>query len=609
MAIVQISRITQRKGLEADLPQPLAGAELGWAVDQRRLFIGNGTLEDGAPTVGNTEILTEFSDVLALSGAYTYKGAAGGYTVQTGSTPGDPVTQSLQSRLDSFAVITDFGATGDGITDVTANINQALFQIFCRSINPSARRSIFFPAGVYIITDTLNIPPNCKLYGEGPESTIISFNVQNWTNAVVYPPGILVYDAEFERYYRSNFEVPIGTLLNGQNTEGKYYWGDVVNNAPETLPPYILQTADSLQQTGVNLGIGDASFPGNLEISGMKFLTNRVQNGILIDQANRCVFDSVTFEGSLTELDLAVAADDVASVRWNSSPNPNGIISQNVTWNNCKFTGFTYATETEQQIQGVTFSNCDFDMLHQGVVLGGNSPVNGGPTGVRIVQNTFDNIHSEGVVIDGVSLNATAYNTFYNVGNGFNGYAFPSSSIIVIDAENNVSVGDMFVRNTAQSSTYPRVDLIDNNSIALGMTVSDITYYQDNSQVNSFANQLSLGQYQRTAGIRDDLFGGSTVATLVIVDTDILKIPAFKLDYTIVRNDLYRTGTMTVVSGRDATPGTGFSYCDDYVENGDTGVTLEAVHNGSAVTPLVTVRYTASGAGAGIIRYSIAHIN
>ena len=62
MAIVQISQITARKGLQANLPQ-LAGAELGWSTDERRLFIGNGTLEEGAPVVGNTEILTEFSAV------------------------------------------------------------------------------------------------------------------------------------------------------------------------------------------------------------------------------------------------------------------------------------------------------------------------------------------------------------------------------------------------------------------------------------------------------------------------------------------------------------------------------------------------------------------
>lgn len=65
MAIVQISQITNRKGLAVDLPQ-LAGAELGWSTDSRQLFIGNGTLADGAPVIGNTEILTEFSDINTL---------------------------------------------------------------------------------------------------------------------------------------------------------------------------------------------------------------------------------------------------------------------------------------------------------------------------------------------------------------------------------------------------------------------------------------------------------------------------------------------------------------------------------------------------------------
>jgi hypothetical protein len=62
VAIVQVSQITNRKGLAENLPQ-LAGAEFGWATDERRLFIGNGTLADGAPVIGNTEILTEFSTI------------------------------------------------------------------------------------------------------------------------------------------------------------------------------------------------------------------------------------------------------------------------------------------------------------------------------------------------------------------------------------------------------------------------------------------------------------------------------------------------------------------------------------------------------------------
>jgi hypothetical protein len=600
VAIVQISRITQRKGLEADLPQPLAGAELGWAIDQRRLFIGNGTIEDGAPVIGNTEVLTEFSDILSFATQYTYQGAAAGYTVQTGSTPGNPVAQSLQSRLDSFAVITDFGATGDGTTDVTANINRALFQIFCRSSNPAARRSIYFPAGTYVITDTLNIPPNCLLYGDGPDSTIISFDVPNWTSAVAYQSGTLVYNTATTLYYRSNFTVPIGTSISDNNPDGNPYW------TAESLPEYIAQTADSLQQTGVNVGSNGAGFPGNVEIYSMKFVTNKVHNGILIEYADRCVFDNVTVQGPLLPADLSNASDNIAAVRWTSSPSE---VSRNVTWNTCKFSGFTFASKTDQQIQGVTFSNCEFETLHQGIVLGGPSPVNGGPTGVRIVQNIFNNIHSQGIVFDGVSLNATAYNTFYEVGNGFNGYQFPSSSIILIDAENNVSIGDMFVRNNNQSTTHPRINLVSTNSIAMGMTSDGITYYQDNAQNNTLSNQLSLGRYQRSAGIRDDIRDDSTKATLAVINANILKIPAFKMDYTIVRNGFYRTGTMTVVSAQEGTPGTGFAYSDDYVDNGDTAVILEAEHNLSTVTPLITISYTATGAGDGAIKYSIVHID
>jgi Major tropism determinant N-terminal domain len=58
MAIVQISQIKNRRGLSEDLPQ-LASAELGWSIDTQELYIGNGTVEEGAPEVGNTRLLTE----------------------------------------------------------------------------------------------------------------------------------------------------------------------------------------------------------------------------------------------------------------------------------------------------------------------------------------------------------------------------------------------------------------------------------------------------------------------------------------------------------------------------------------------------------------------
>jgi len=587
VAIVQVSRITQRKGISTDLPQPLASAELGWAIDQRRLFIGNGTTAEGAPVVGNTEILTEFSDVLGFLTQYTYQGEAAGYSVQTGSTLGNPIAQSLQSRLDSFAVISDFGATGDGTTDVTADINRALFQLYCRSESPAARRSLFFPAGEYIITGTLNIPPNATLYGEGIDSTIINFRVLDWTSAVVWPAGVLVFNTATGLYYRSNFSVPIGTAITASTTGGAPFW------TAEALPEYVFRTADSLQQTGVNVGTNGATEPGGVKISGIKFSANRVTNGALIEKANTCVFDSVDINGPLSTTQLTGTADNTAAVRWSSTANQP---CQNITWNNCKFSGFTYATTSDQNIRGVTFSNSDFSRLYQGIILGGLTPENGGATGVRIVQNTFDTINQEGIVIRNVSLNATAYNTFYDVGNQFNGVEFPNSPIIDIDADNNVSVGDSFLRNNNQSNNNPRIALNNKSSIALGMNVFDVAYFQNNTQTNTIANSIDLGTYKQLAGVQDTIANDSS-GNLVVVTNGTSNINAFKIDYTILRLNNYRTGTLTIVSG------TGFSYSDDFVENDTTGVTLTPIDNAGTVR--VSYSSTDTGQNA-IINYSIS---
>jgi hypothetical protein len=60
MAVIQISKIQVRRGQTAEQGMPqLASGEMGWSVDEQRLFIGNGSVAEGAPAVGNTEVLTE----------------------------------------------------------------------------------------------------------------------------------------------------------------------------------------------------------------------------------------------------------------------------------------------------------------------------------------------------------------------------------------------------------------------------------------------------------------------------------------------------------------------------------------------------------------------
>jgi hypothetical protein len=581
VAIVQISRITNRKGLQDDLPQPLAPAELGWAVDSRQLYIGPGTLAEGSPDEhNNVEILTEYSDILATQTAYTYQGSSAGYTAQTGTTVGSPVSQSLQNRLDSYCVVTDFGATGDGVTDDTAAINRALYQLYCVQSNPQIRRSLFFPAGSYLITDTILVPPYAMLYGEGPESSILNFFVTAWTNGVAYASGVLVKSGS--SYYRSNFAVPAGTSLTDQ-IGGQYYWGNISTGAANSLPSYIMRTASSTQQTGVN--IVSPYEPQNILVSNMNMVTNQIMDGLLIERANNCAFTNVGIQGPLTTGTLTVATNDVAAVRWASTTT---LVDNHVNFENCSFSGFTYGTNTQEQIEGVVFSNCKFDTLYQGAYIGGTSPVNGGPTGVRLISNVFDNIYVEGIVIKGVSLNTTTNNVFYDVGNHFNGAALASSAIIDIDTANNVCLGDMFERTTAQSATYARIKL--NNTASIAME-------------NGY--RLLQGSYVRESGVTFTLADNvSSAAQIFAFDATVVR--AVQINYTIVRGTAVRTGTYIIVCGTDAS-GTNLQGSDATtgVQNSAPGVTFSVTESSSTV---VWKYATTSTGTAGTINYSVTYL-
>ena len=575
MAIVQISRITNRKGLAVDLPQPLAGAELGWVVDERRLFIGNGTLEEGAPVVGNTEVLTEFSDILSFADQYTYQGTAAGYTVQTGPTPGTPVTQSLQDRLDSFVIVTDFGALGDGVTDDTAAINRALYQLYCVQNNTQTRRGLFFPAGTYIVTDTIKVPSFAKLYGEGLEGSIISFNVQNWAANTAYASGVLVYNTSNSTYYRSIEPVP----ATGISVTTTAYW------TATTLPTYVMRTADSMQQTGANIATNGATPPQNIDVSEISIVTNKLNNGLLVEKANQCVFH-VNIAGPLTTADLTVTTANTLAVDFASTPS---LPCTQIEFENFAFSGFTWGVNTAQQIASAVFTGGSFDTMYQGVLLGGASLSNGGAQGVRITNNIFDNIYEEGVYFYGVNMNATGYNIFYDVGNHFNGAGNPASSVMTIDSISNVSLGDMFERSLAQAATYPRIKLYNTTTGTIPAAIAI-----DNSA------QIQMGSFIRETGQQATITAGATNTTLFTVNTVFIK--AFKMEYTIVVDTSVRTGTLTIVNDPDDSAGDTLQSVDDYVENSHTDVTLAVTD----VAGTITVSYAAGRTG--LMYYSLTHL-
>ena len=166
MAVVQISKIQQRRGqkLLSGMPQ-LSSAELAWAVDTQELFIGNGSVTEGAPYVGNTRVLTEHDNILELAGSYKFAEPDLSITAS--------IFRSLQSKLDEIQVsVIDFGPQPDPSTNHTPYFVTAFTQLF-QNANTDYRKVLIVPNGHYYLTSTLRIPSNVILRGETQDGVIL----------------------------------------------------------------------------------------------------------------------------------------------------------------------------------------------------------------------------------------------------------------------------------------------------------------------------------------------------------------------------------------------------------------------------------------------------
>ena len=409
MAIVTISRIQHRRGYYENLPQ-LSSAELGWAVDQRRLFIGNGTLSEGAPEVGNTEILTQYSNVLEIAETYTFKNEDAGYNPTTGPDANSPTVRTLQKKLDDFVSVKDFGAKGDGSTDDTDAINRALFELYCRETFSGAKKTLYFPAGHYILTDIIKVPPHATLIGEGPYSTVLEQT------------------------------------------------GDA------TTVGAIIHSSDDLQQIEGSIGSNGANLPSDIKIAHMGMITNK--DGIHIQKTKRITLERIRIEGVESfpeeETNSETGTPGIAIYLGGSSVSP----SEDVNIIDCYLHKNNYAIwqdNNNQVIQNVNISSTTFDNLYKAILIG----VTGGSAKNFVVTNSvFDNIYSYAVDIDNVEDYVSSFNHYKNVGNNYLGIGSPSTNVILFrnNVAHSASLGDLFDRTDIDNSAVPRISLNTNSS-------------------------------------------------------------------------------------------------------------------------------------------------
>ena len=412
MAVQQISQVQVRSGLYQDLGQ-LARGEFGWAIDEQRLFIGNGTVDEGAPVAGVSEIVTKkYLDNYFTGGgggggttpgstvnttavyefAYRFKGIQGNYEVLTGPDSATPYSRTLQKKLDDIVNALDFGARGDGLNDDTAAIQRAINQTYNRQnsfTDPRTRRVIEFHAGTYLLSAELRLPPYCVLRGTGRDGVI----------------------------FRQTNDLIINTIRTSDSTGG------------------------------IGAGIASAaSPPGPVEISNIRFEGNLVTEKCLvrIDSASDVVIDNCTFYGALvrpTNNDSATAIHITSQYK----------VTNRVTIQDCNFDGSALGIRIVDTVgtENVLVHNCLFKNLVHAVHASTASPSLA--LGMKITASRFNDIQREAVYTERCGAVTSYLNTYVNVGTNYLNFSAVNASsdlrpVIRFSGNSSYSFGDAFLR-------------------------------------------------------------------------------------------------------------------------------------------------------------------
>jgi len=351
VAVVQISKIQVRRGLKNSgigVPQ-LSSAEFAWAVDSQELYIGNGSVAEGAPYVGNTKVLTEHDNILELAASYRFAESEPSIT--------ESIPRSLQTKLDEYVSVLDFGAVPDGSSDCTGAFQNALNELF-RNANTIFKKTLWIPNGTYVFSSNLSIPSTAIIRGETQDGAILDIGNNNILFITEGGLGVADFTSTNRpvRVKISNLTVKhelgqtvltgvADSELDGVKWLSSYVLGDSVPTAIEDSPAS-LYWENALAGTKVtNIKIKDCIFEGTpLAVRS---------DQITIDPSSPPRFDtSITFDGS-------------RFFNCNTGIVINGVLGQENLWrvNDCEFEEIAYQAfksdfGTGTIIQRSRFINC-----------------------------------------------------------------------------------------------------------------------------------------------------------------------------------------------------------------------------------------------------------
>jgi hypothetical protein len=469
MAVIEIAKIQVRRGQEnqTGIPQ-LASGEFAWATDNENLYIGL-KREDGGARDANIRVLTEndvrlftsfvSSGMLNTTTNYIWNVdnaetiTSSTYINGVATTGNDRVIRSVQNKLDDFVSVADFGvvtSTATEAIDCSIALQTAIDHLFLdmdvyntatqydteRSLRYN--KKLYFPAGVYRIGQTLKIPRDTIIIGEGIDKTVIE--------DVTAGTGI--------------FQTVDWYGRRSEHSQNNYDQGEF----------------DAANTNSATLSITGPGQPKNIHIEGMtlRYTTSSVVNPSLalisLDCVDNAVIRGVKFQGTYTSLLNPAVGPGYTGIDIRGY---NACTSENILIDNCQFEGLYYDVRSNYDTNHIVIQNNSFKYSTYGIAFSTTTDVvaTTGPTYARIVNNKFQNIYNQGIYVganrSGVStFHVSENNSFVRVGDrGITEGSSNGTSVVKFATPGNASVNDYFGReyfhNRNFGSTYTYHPLID----------------------------------------------------------------------------------------------------------------------------------------------------
>ena len=416
MAVVEIALIQVRRGQERQtgIPQ-LNSGEFGWAEDTENLYIGK-RIEEGAVNDDNTRILTDkdlknIFDLINFGGNSPAVASTSSYRYRDNLAYSDfaSTTTTIAKKLDNFISLTDFtpyNLSGD-ITDV---LKLAISNLYANAnIDTDAVRPLKIPAGTYMISSVVDLPPYATLIGDGAGITNLVLN-----NSV-----------------SSMFRTV--DALGNHYEQGMQYGGQVSKEVHISNMTLCYRSGNTNNSPIINL--------------------DNTENPVI----NNVYFTTV---GASLSTSTFVSTGTAISVRGSFGTDESTVISRNTQIQNCQFENIKLGFVANGHISKTHIDNCLFTNLWEGVLLTSTSTTTPVPSNTHISKNEFKFIRNSAVHVTtntNRSIVVSSENQYYYVGNQSaipdQNVTYVAMPVLTFDAPGNTSINDYF--NRAEVSSNP----------------------------------------------------------------------------------------------------------------------------------------------------------